>query len=96
MRPEVPQVGAHRVRIAVDQIPGHVKAMERLVPELPLRARAIGHRLTALAAALFAEPNPVVIKGVLHAQGLIPSPAVRLPLLPASPEAVQAAVSLAL
>lgn len=60
------------------------------------RARAIGHRLTALAAALFAEPNPVVIKGVLHAQGLIPSPAVRLPLLPASPEAVQAAVSLAL
>ncbi|HEX6450859.1 MAG TPA: 4-hydroxy-tetrahydrodipicolinate synthase [Trebonia sp.] len=60
------------------------------------RARAIGHRLNALAAALFAEPNPVVIKGVLHAQGLIPSPAVRLPLLPASPGAVQAAVSLAL
>jgi 4-hydroxy-tetrahydrodipicolinate synthase len=60
------------------------------------RARAIGHRLTALSAALFAEPNPVVIKGVLHAQGLIPSPAVRLPLLPASPEAVQQAVALTL
>lgn len=59
------------------------------------RARAIGHGLTALAAALFAEPNPVVIKGVLHAQGVIPSPAVRLPLLPASPEAVAAALTLA-
>jgi 4-hydroxy-tetrahydrodipicolinate synthase len=29
----------------------------------------------------------VVIKAVLHAQGRIPSPAVRLPLLPASPGA---------
>jgi len=36
---------------------------------------------------LFAELNPVVIKAVLHAQGRIPSPAVRLPLLPASPGA---------
>lgn len=59
------------------------------------RARATGHRLTALSAALFAEPNPVVIKGVLHAQGVIPSPAVRLPLLTASPEAVKAALALA-
>ena len=58
------------------------------------RARAIGHGLTALSAALFAEPNPVVIKGVLHAQGVIPSPAVRLPLLTASPEAVKAALAL--
>jgi 4-hydroxy-tetrahydrodipicolinate synthase len=40
--------------------------------------------LAILAAALFAAPNPAVIKGVLHAQGRIPSPAVRLPLLPAS------------
>jgi len=42
---------------------------------------------------LFAEPNPVVIKGVLHAQGKIPSPAVRLPLLPAGHDTVRAAVS---
>jgi 4-hydroxy-tetrahydrodipicolinate synthase len=58
------------------------------------RARELGHRLAPLSAALFAEPNPVVIKGVLHSQGRIPSPAVRLPLLPASGGAVRAAVSL--
>ncbi|MFG1708242.1 4-hydroxy-tetrahydrodipicolinate synthase family protein [Nonomuraea sp. M3C6] len=52
------------------------------------RARALGHRLARLSAALFAEPNPTVIKGVLHAQGLIPTPDVRLPLVPASPAAV--------
>jgi 4-hydroxy-tetrahydrodipicolinate synthase len=49
--------------------------------------RALGNRLAGLSAALFAEPNPVVIKAVLHAEGRIPSPAVRLPLLPASPGA---------
>lgn len=48
------------------------------------RARALGHALARLSAALFAEPNPAVIKAVLHAQGRIPSPGVRLPLLPAS------------
>jgi len=48
------------------------------------RARALGHRLAALSGALFAEPNPTVIKAVLHAQGRIPTAAVRLPLLPAS------------
>ncbi len=56
------------------------------------RARALGHRLAGLSAALFAEPNPVVIKAVLHAQGRIPSPAVRLPLLPASPDATAVAL----
>jgi 4-hydroxy-tetrahydrodipicolinate synthase len=54
--------------------------------------RALGNRLAGLSTALFAEPNPVVIKAVLHAQGRIPSPAVRLPLLPASPEGTQAAL----
>jgi 4-hydroxy-tetrahydrodipicolinate synthase len=33
-----------------------------------------------------------VIKAVLHAQGRIPSPSVRLPLLPASPAAAAAAL----
>ncbi|MEV4168087.1 4-hydroxy-tetrahydrodipicolinate synthase [Nonomuraea sp. NPDC049709] len=56
------------------------------------RARALGHRLARLSAALFAEPNPTVIKGVLHAQGLIPTPDVRLPLLPASHESVSRAL----
>jgi 4-hydroxy-tetrahydrodipicolinate synthase len=54
------------------------------------RARALGHRLAQVSAALFAAPNPTVIKAVLHAQGRIPTPAVRLPLLPASPSTVDA------
>ena len=58
------------------------------------QARELGHRLAPLSAALFAEPNPVVIKGVLHARGKIPSPAVRLPLLPARHDTVHAAMSL--
>jgi 4-hydroxy-tetrahydrodipicolinate synthase len=57
------------------------------------QARELGHRLAPLSAALFAEPNPAVIKGVLHARGVIPSPAVRLPLLPARHDTVHAAMS---
>ncbi|SCF22303.1 4-hydroxy-tetrahydrodipicolinate synthase [Micromonospora mirobrigensis] len=56
------------------------------------RARPLGHRLAALAAALFAEPNPTVVKAVLHAEGRIPTPAVRLPLLPASASSATAAL----
>jgi 4-hydroxy-tetrahydrodipicolinate synthase len=56
------------------------------------RARLLGHRLVALSGALFAEPNPTVIKAVLHAQGRIPTPAVRLPLLPAGGGTTQAAL----
>ncbi|MFI6787739.1 4-hydroxy-tetrahydrodipicolinate synthase family protein [Nonomuraea sp. NPDC050383] len=58
------------------------------------RARDLGHRLTRLSAALFAEPNPAVTKGVLHAQGLIPTPDVRLPLLPASEPSITTALAL--
>jgi 4-hydroxy-tetrahydrodipicolinate synthase len=58
------------------------------------RARELGHRLAKLSAALFAEPNPTVIKAVLHAQGVIPSARVRLPLLPASPRIAQTALEL--
>jgi 4-hydroxy-tetrahydrodipicolinate synthase len=47
-------------------------------------ARQLGHRLAPLSQALFAEPNPAVIKSVLHRLGQIPSPAVRL-TLPAPP-----------
>jgi 4-hydroxy-tetrahydrodipicolinate synthase len=60
----------------------------------PANARTRANRLTPISAALFAEPNPAVIKGVLHAQGRIPSPAVRLPLLPASQGSVRAALDL--
>ncbi|MFC4562246.1 dihydrodipicolinate synthase family protein [Nocardiopsis mangrovi] len=55
-------------------------------------ARALGHRLALLSLRLFAEPNPTVIKAVLHAQGSIPTLAVRLPLLAASPDTVAAAL----
>lgn len=55
------------------------------------RARALGHRLARLSAALFTAPNPTVLKGVLHAEGLIPTPAVRLPLVEADPATVAAA-----
>jgi 4-hydroxy-tetrahydrodipicolinate synthase len=58
-------------------------------------ARRLGAELARLSAALFAEPNPAVIKGVLHAQGRIPSPAVRLPLLAASAHSVGRAADLA-
>ncbi|MFI2610057.1 dihydrodipicolinate synthase family protein [Kitasatospora sp. NPDC018619] len=59
------------------------------------RARALGHRLTALALSAFTAPNPTVTKGVLHAQGRIPTPDVRLPLLPAGRAEVRAALALA-
>jgi len=55
--------------------------------------RALGHRTAALSAELFAEPNPTVIKAVLHAQGRIPTPAVRMPLLSATPAATNAALA---
>lgn len=58
------------------------------------RARSIGAPLTALAAALFAEPNPTVIKAVLHGRGRIATPDVRLPLLPPDPATVSAALDL--
>jgi 4-hydroxy-tetrahydrodipicolinate synthase len=55
-------------------------------------ARTVGHRLAAISTALFAEPNPTVIKAVLHAQGRIPTAAVRLPLLPAGSDTVRSAL----
>ena len=57
------------------------------------RARRAGARVGGLSAALFVEPNPMVIKGVLHAQGRIPTPALRLPLLPASPDSIHSALA---
>jgi 4-hydroxy-tetrahydrodipicolinate synthase len=56
------------------------------------QARALHNELVPLARALFAEPNPAVIKAVLAARGRIPSPRVRLPLLSATQAAVDAAL----
>jgi 4-hydroxy-tetrahydrodipicolinate synthase len=57
-----------------------------------VRARDLGHALARLSAALFAEPNPTVLKGVLYAQGRIPTPDVRQPLLAAGRDTVDAAL----
>ncbi len=59
------------------------------------QARGLGRRLAALSSALFAEPNPTVIKAVLHADGRIPTPSVRLPLVAPRPDTVDAACSAA-
>ncbi|MEV0359278.1 4-hydroxy-tetrahydrodipicolinate synthase [Nocardia sp. NPDC050697] len=56
-------------------------------------ARQLGNRLVPLTRALFAEPNPTVVKAVLAAKGRIPSAHVRLPLLPALPETTAAALT---
>lgn len=44
--------------------------------------------LLPLVLALFAEPNPALIKALLHAQGRIPTPDLRMPLTNASPAAL--------
>lgn len=46
--------------------------------------RAHAEALLPVVQAAFAEPNPAVFKAVLHAQGRIPTPDVRLPLVNAS------------
>ena len=55
--------------------------------------RAHAEALLPVVEACFAEPNPAVFKAVLHAQGRIPTPDVRLPLLPASAVARDAALA---
>ncbi|MFI5733300.1 4-hydroxy-tetrahydrodipicolinate synthase [Kribbella sp. NPDC051587] len=57
-----------------------------------VRARKLVHQVTPLSRALFAEPNPVVIKAVLAAQGRIPTGHARLPLLPADPKTAATAL----
>jgi 4-hydroxy-tetrahydrodipicolinate synthase len=49
--------------------------------------------LLPLVRALFAEPSPAVIKAVLHAEGRIPTPDVRMPLTPASPASLENTLS---
>jgi 4-hydroxy-tetrahydrodipicolinate synthase len=56
-------------------------------------ARARAEALLPVVLALFTEPNPAVIKGVLHAEGRLPTPDVRLPLVNATRPAVDAALA---
>ena len=55
--------------------------------------RAHHEALLPVVAACFVEPNPAVFKGVLHAQGLIPTPDLRLPLTNGSSAAVEVALA---
>jgi 4-hydroxy-tetrahydrodipicolinate synthase len=55
--------------------------------------RAHAEALLPVVEAMFSEPNPAVFKGVLHAQGAIPTADVRLPLTNASQSAVDAALA---
>jgi 4-hydroxy-tetrahydrodipicolinate synthase len=55
--------------------------------------RAHHEALLPVVTAAFAEPNPAVFKAVLHAQGRIPTPDVRLPLVNASPGALERALA---
>lgn len=64
-----------------------IRAWETFSPE----ARRLAPALSVHSASVFAEPNPSVVKALLHRAGLIPTPAVRLPLLPASEPAVERA-----
>jgi 4-hydroxy-tetrahydrodipicolinate synthase len=94
--PSLLALGAHgaiqaSANVATAQFAAHVAAWR--AGDLA-GARAAGHRLSRLCAALFAGPNPTVIKAVLHAGGQIPSPQVRLPLLPASAGTTDSALRL--
>jgi 4-hydroxy-tetrahydrodipicolinate synthase len=55
--------------------------------------RAHHEALLPVVQACFAEPNPAVFKAVLHAQGRIPTPDLRLPMLAASDAARDAALA---
>jgi 4-hydroxy-tetrahydrodipicolinate synthase len=55
--------------------------------------RAHAEALLPVVQAGFVEPNPAVFKGVLHAQGRIASPALRLPMTAAEPASVDACLA---
>ena len=55
--------------------------------------RAHAEALLPLVRALFAEPSPAVIKALLHADGMIATPDVRMPLSNASAAAVSSALA---
>ena len=55
--------------------------------------RAHAEALLPVIDSCYAEPNPAVFKAVLHRQGHIPTPDVRLPLVGASDSATERAVA---
>jgi 4-hydroxy-tetrahydrodipicolinate synthase len=57
------------------------------------KARPHAEALLPLVLALFAEPSPAVMKAVLHAEGRIATPNVRMPLSVASPAGAAAGLA---
>ena len=70
-----------------------VRMIEHGVAGEVAAGRAHAEALLPLVLALFAEPSPAVIKALLHAEGRIPTPDVRMPLSNASPAAVEYALA---
>jgi 4-hydroxy-tetrahydrodipicolinate synthase len=86
--------GAGAIAASAHLLPERFVAMLDAGAGLDVAAgRAHAEALLPLVQALFAEPSPAVIKALLHAEGRIPTPAVRPPLAPASPAAVERAVA---
>ena len=77
------------VSVAAHLVGPEIAAMIDIFPTDPTRARALHHACLPVHRALFAEPSPAPLKGAMNAQGL-PAGPVRLPLVDASPEAVDA------
>jgi 4-hydroxy-tetrahydrodipicolinate synthase len=92
--PTVLMGGAGAISAAANLCPGRVAAMIEcgLAGKLD-DGRAHAEALLPVVQAGFAEPNPSVFKGVLHAQGRIPTANVRLPLVAASSGAIDAALA---
>lgn len=84
--------GTGAITAAAHLRPDLFVALHRAIGDARLAdARAIHHRLMPLIRALFAEPNPVVIKAALHHMGLCP-PTLRAPMLACSAAVSQQAI----
>ncbi|MFL5911562.1 MAG: 4-hydroxy-tetrahydrodipicolinate synthase [Gaiellaceae bacterium] len=66
---------------------------QAVMAERPVEARRLARALAPLVGALFAEPSPAVLKGVLAARGQIPTGTLRLPMTAAQPASVDDAAS---
>lgn len=85
------QGGAGAIAASAHLLTDRFTALLDAVREGDLRhARGLHHALAPLVRALFAEPNPGPLKAALASQGLIDSPTVRAPLMPASTDTCRA------
>lgn len=85
--------GAGAITAAAQVKPDAFMAMYRALRHARLdEGRVWQHKLMPLIRALFAEPNPAVIKAVLQEQGLCAA-ALRPPMLPALPGSIEQALA---